>query len=97
MTAVEKFLNAKPTEEEIDQIILELTKIKEMLFEKKPIEEKENSITYTIGKAYDFSKVIKISKEQDKFFDWLLDNDMIKDEVEIYLCFPEDNMEDLTE
>lgn len=61
-----------------------------------PKESKETK-TYTFYDANDsFPTVVKISKEQEKFFDWLISNDYLSDMVEIRIGLPDFDIEDLT-
>lgn len=61
-----------------------------------PKEEKEETKTYTFYSDDAPPKVIKISKEQDKFFDWLIDQDYFRADVEMHIGLPEIDIEDLT-
>ena len=61
-----------------------------------PKEEKEELKTYTFYDDDACPRVIKISKEQDKFFDWLIDHDYIRGNVNIHDGLPEIDIEDLT-
>ena len=58
--------------------------------------DKEESKVYTFYSDDTLPKVIKISKEQDKFFDWLIDQDYFRTDVEMHIGLPEIDIEDLT-
>lgn len=61
-----------------------------------PKVEKEETKTYTFYSDDTLPKVIKISKEQDKFFDWLIEQDYFRTDVEMRIGLPEIDIEDLT-
>ena len=50
---------------------------------------------YTIRNEYEqFQATIKITPEQNKFFDWLIDKDCLREDIEVTSGYPE--IEDLT-
>ena len=50
---------------------------------------------YTLRNEYEqFQATIKITPEQDKFFNWLIDKDCLREDIEVTLGYPE--IEDLT-
>ena len=57
---------------------------------------KEETKIYTFYDEDSFPKVVKITKEQDKFFDWLIEQDYFRPEVEMRIGLPEIDIEDLT-
>lgn len=61
-----------------------------------PKAEKEETKIYTFYDDDSFPKVVRITKEQDKFFDWLIEQDYFRAEVEMRIGLPEIDIEDLT-
>jgi AbrB family looped-hinge helix DNA binding protein len=55
--------------------------------------EKEKKVVH-FNDAYDKTRIIKITDEQNKLLDWLVDNDYLSDEIDINEGYPE--VEDLT-
>lgn len=56
-----------------------------------PIEKR----IYTLRNEYEhFQATIKITPEQNKFFDWLIDKDCLREDIEVISGYPE--IEDLT-
>lgn len=57
---------------------------------------KEETKIYTFYSDDAPPKVVKITKEQDKFFDWLIDQDYFRADLEMRIGLPEIDIEDLT-
>ena len=64
-------------------------------FMKPEMPKEEKIYTFYNSYTYDIYRTVKITKEQNKFLDWLIDQGYILDTIEINPGYPD--VEDLTE